>query len=52
MKDLAGRDLALVCHFLRLRLAPLPVLRQPGKPSLNTLAEEFVATMQAWAVSA
>ncbi len=46
VKEVAGRDLALVCHFRRLPLAPLPVVRQPCKPSVNALAQEFVDAMQ------
>lgn len=46
VKEVAGRDLALVCHFRRLPLAPLPVVRLPRKPSVNALAQEFVDAMQ------
>lgn len=46
VKDLAARDLALVCHFRQLPLAPLPLLPSPGKPSLNVLADDFADAMQ------
>lgn len=44
VKEVAARDLALVCHFKGLPVVPL--LPSLGKPSLNVLAGEFVATMQ------
>lgn len=48
VKDIAARDLALVCHFRQLPLVPTPpLLPSPGKPSLNVLADEFVNAMQA-----
>ena len=48
VRELTAKDLAMICHFGRLRTAQLPVLRKPMRqPSINALAEAFVAGLQA-----
>ncbi|KAK9811502.1 hypothetical protein WJX72_004896 [[Myrmecia] bisecta] len=47
IRDLAVKELALMCHYQRVSLAPLPVLRRSPKASINALAEAFVANLQA-----
>lgn len=48
MKELAARDLALMCHYMKLPLASLPVPPVPPQSaSLSALAANFVASIDA-----
>ncbi len=49
VRDLPMKDLAMLCHHLGLppvQPPPRPPQRARRKPSLNTLAEGFVASLQ------
>lgn len=53
VKDISGRDLAMVCHFQRLQLAPpAEVAHVGGLSSINALCRDFVEGMQAGLPSA
>lgn len=45
-KGLLSRDLALLCHYRGLQLAPRPTLTASGKQSVNAMAAVFVAGLQ------
>lgn len=45
-KGILSRDLALLCHYRGLLLAPRPTLTTSGKQSVNAMAAVFVAGLQ------
>ena len=45
-RGILARDLALLCHYRGLPLAPRPALAPAGKPSVNAMAAAFVAGLQ------